>query len=241
MLYHLGKRPSQNRKVSSGNAFVSRTTMDSCPDTCPFKIGNQRKCYAEAGKTGMHWRFAEKRGVEWEEFLAQVRKLPEGVPFRHNEAGDLPGDTERKLDGEKLLELAEAASHVRGFTYTHYPDHGNTAALREVNARGFAVNVSSEWCPKRGFADADRAMDKGLPAVAIVPKDSPNVMHTSKGRAAVKCPEMQGKVESCEECMLCHQTERSFVITFPVHGPAFNRTARMLGYLPMLTDHDPLD
>ena len=90
---------SANKKV--GPIPVSTTTADTCPATCPFNNANEGGCYAEAGPLKLHWMKVTRgeRGTNFSEFLEQIKALPDGQLWRHNQAGELPGDN-KTLDGD---------------------------------------------------------------------------------------------------------------------------------------------
>ena len=112
-MYHL-TRVSNNRKT--GPIPVSTTTSDSCPPTCSLKGAG---CYAEQGRLGIWWRQVKTKGVDLEAFAAQVKRLPKGQLWRHNQAGDLP-HTDGRIDVEALQRIVGANRGKRGFTYTHH-------------------------------------------------------------------------------------------------------------------------
>ena len=116
MNYHL-TMISGNGKV--GPIPVSTSTRETCPTACPF-AGNG--CYAEHGPLALRWDKVTRgaRGVDWEGFLALVRRIPRGQLWRHNQAGDLPGRGDT-IDTAQLKQLVDAARGTRGFTYTHKP------------------------------------------------------------------------------------------------------------------------
>src|SRR6266849_367265 len=137
MWFHLSPR-SDNSKT--GRIPVSTSSPDSCPPSCPLRRG--QGCYAETGPISWFWRRVKRGdlGVPWNRFLSEIRALPEGQLWRHNQAGDLPGVGE-EIDREMLRTLALANIGKRGFTYSHKPlNHHNAAAIREANRAGFTVN-----------------------------------------------------------------------------------------------------
>src|SRR5262245_2395307 len=89
--------------VKTGPIPVSTTSRDTCATSCPlFGDGG---CYAASGNLGMLWRalsgavpgekfrsgVAMVQSYTWSGFVAMVAALPEGTLWRHNQAGDLPG------------------------------------------------------------------------------------------------------------------------------------------------------
>lgn len=200
---------SQNKKL--GPMATSITDPSSCPPACPLKGSG---CYAEYGPLGWMWKgVAEgRRGRAWESFLEALRALPRGRLFRHNQAGDLPG-RDNLLDRERCLELADAASHLNAFTYTHYPStEENLGVLREMKEKGFVVNLSAD-----SMKEADELAGQGLPVVAVVPGDARGKLETPAGLPAVICPAVTLGVQ-CVDCKLCFRGDRKVIVAFPAHG-----------------------
>ena len=108
--FHL-TRKSSNRKT--GPIPVGTSCASTCPDSCPLR----KVCYAKRGPLALHWAKVSNgdRGTSFEGFLEQIRALPEDQLWRHNEAGDLPGQGD-SIDPEKLSALAEANRRRRGYT-----------------------------------------------------------------------------------------------------------------------------
>ena len=151
---------SSNAKT--GPIPVSTSPSSTCPDACPFKLSG---CYAKSGPLALHWSkvSAGLRGLQWTEFLDVVRSFAEGQLWRHNQAGDLPGDGD-KIDGVALAQLVKASAGKRGFTYTHKPaTSANLRAIRSANRDGFVVNLSAN-----SVAHADTLAKTGLPVAARV-------------------------------------------------------------------------
>ena len=107
---------SGNRKV--GPIKVTTTEKSSCPTEC----GVMDECYAGGGPLAIHWNKVGEgqRGDNWESFTKRVRRFHKNELWRHNQAGDLPPNEDGKLDEQKCEQLANAASHTNGWTYTHY-------------------------------------------------------------------------------------------------------------------------
>jgi hypothetical protein len=72
-----------------------------------------------------------------------VRRLPKHQIWRHNVAGDLPGNGD-KINVQMLTELVEANRGKRGFTYTHrHLSSEDLQAIRAANRSGFTINLSA--------------------------------------------------------------------------------------------------
>ena len=216
-------RESGNRKT--GPIPVSMTSARTCPKSCMF-YGDG--CYAEQHILGMHWkRLSRGIGLTWPEFCEQVATLPAGQLWRHNEAGDLPGD-DADIDARKLRELIVANLTRRGFTYTHKPlTRRNLRLMREANAAGFTINVSAD-----SASDADRAVALGLPTTLVIP-DYSTKLRTPKGAVIVTCPAALHEGVTCSTCELCYVAGRKSVVGFPAHGQRSQLIALRLRQLPL--------
>jgi hypothetical protein len=161
-------------------------------------------------------------GMSWEEFLAQVRKLPKGTFWRHAQAGDLPGRG-TSVDSKRLRELTVVNRGKLGYAYTHKPlNRDNLAAIREAVKHGFTANLSSN-----GPSMADRLFDSGLPTVTIVPLGTPKVSYTPRGRKIVICPAQRIEGMNCWRCRLCARANRSFIVGFLPHGKCAKKVSEI--------------
>jgi hypothetical protein len=205
---------SGNRKT--GPIPVSMTSANSCPPSCSYFGAG---CYAERHVLGMHWRrLSRGSGRTWSAFCDMVRKLPKGQLWRHNEAGDLPGLGEA-LDEAAMVELAGAARHTRGFTYTHKLNGGvfpstHHALLKFLNDNGVTVNLSVDR-----FEDIDSYDVWGLPMTTVLPADAPRVSYTKAGKKVIVCPAQTNEGTTCASCGICqtNRPERA-VVGFLAHG-----------------------
>lgn len=203
----------------SGNAKtgpIPQTYSDrsTCPDACAFKGAG---CYAEGGNTRMHW--DKNTNKSWETMIAGIRLLPKRQLWRHNVAGDLPGENNR-IDVRLLAELVEANRGKGGFTFTHKPvdlDNWrvNAQAVYAANKSGFTINLSAD-----SLADADRKASLGIgPVVVVLPEDAPDKQKTPEGRSVIVCPAQRKELDmQCDRCQLCAKTERKAIIGFRAHG-----------------------
>ncbi|MDB4351969.1 hypothetical protein OAA60_00885 [Porticoccaceae bacterium] len=212
MRYHL---TAKSANVKTGKIPVSTTSSDSCPATCPLK---DKGCYASLGHLGMHWKQVDKqRGTDFDTFCESIAALPDNQLWRHNQAGDLPGNSNRINVGQ-LRQLTQANAGKNGFTYTHKPlTANNEKAIREANDNGFTINLSAN-----GLHEVDGLMGRGLPVVTILPLDAPKVTTTKSGHKVVTCP-AQLRDTNCKDCGLCQQRNRSFAIGFIAHGSKTNQ------------------
>lgn len=203
---------SDNRKT--GPIPVSTSDRKTCPDACPLKNNG---CYAEGGPLGIIWKTA--LDLSWNQFTGKVRALPEGQLWRHNQAGDLPGESD-EIDWPRLAQLIEANRGKRGFTYTHKPVINRTFArhnresIAAANALGFTVNLSAD-----NLNEADDLADLGIaPVVVILPQNQKTNTTTPGGRKVVICPALTHEDVTCATCQLCQKASRSVIVGFPAHG-----------------------
>jgi hypothetical protein len=215
---------SNNKKL--GHIPSSITSRGSCPTSCEFyRFG----CYALYGMLGSHWRRVGEQGDTWDAFCADVARLPEGTLWRHNVAGDLPGQGEA-LDRERFGQLVEANRGRRGFTYTHKLDPAHFDAYQWANLEGFTVNLSAGSLDQadRLFQapfvsptqdDAMGDFTRAGPVVVTLPEDAPKTLRTPMGRRVTVCP-AQTDAMTCEECRLCAHPFRTTIVGFRAHGQA---------------------
>lgn len=205
--YHL---TPVSKNVKTGPIPVTTTSNDTCPTDCAMRAG----CYAGSGPLALHWSAvsAGKRGGSLEDLTAAVRALPDDQLWRHNQAGDLPGNGST-IDPAALGELVLANMGKRGFTYTHYRDADSLAWVRHANDWGFTVNLSAN-----DLSDADALADADAgPVVVVLPSTVTANTATPAGRKVVVCPATQRDDVSCATCQLC-QRQRSVIVGFPAHG-----------------------
>lgn len=220
----------RSRNSKTGSIPVSTTSMESCPPACPLQAAG---CYAMNGKLGMIWRAlsatrpgrsfrngaAKVRTLNWSQFVREVRALPAGQLWRHDQAGDLPG-VGNAIDREALGKLvaANAQAGARGFTYTHKPlTRDNRRAIRGANAMGFTINLSAN-----NLVHADLLANANVgPVVTILPSSVNGHMRglqTPQGRPVTVCPATYREDITCESCQLCQRQAGRAIVGFPAHG-----------------------
>jgi hypothetical protein len=208
-MYNVHLSPvSSNAKT--GPIPVSTTTRSTCPIDCAMRAG----CYASSGPLALHWNAvsAGTRGTDWQAFCETIGALPDAQLWRHNQAGDLPGNG-LTVDPVALGQLVAANTGKRGFTYTHYRDTESLTWVRHANAWGFTVNLSAN-----DLSDADTLADTGAgPVVCVLPSTQNANTTTPAGRRVVVCPATQRDDVSCATCQLC-QRQRDVIVGFPAHG-----------------------
>ena len=212
--YHLTKI-SNNAKT--GPMAVSTSPQSTCPDDCPLK---KEGCYAGNGPLNLHWQKVTDgdRGVSFDDFLLQVGALPINSEYRHNQAGDLPGE-HGQIDAPKLARLAATIKKrkLKAFTYSHYnvlTSSNNRLAIQAANKDGFTINLSANH-----INEVDDLLALNIAPVAVImPINAPKVSYTAAGNKVVICPAQTNDETRCIDCMLCAKKGRSFSIGFIAHG-----------------------
>lgn len=200
----------KSANVKTGPIPVSTTAKQSCPTDCAMRAG----CYASSGPLALHWSAVSNgtRGTDWATFTGQIAALPDGQLWRHNQAGDLPGDG-ATVDPVRLGQLVAANIGRRGFTYSHYRDSASLSWIKTANEHGFTVNLSAN-----DLTDADALAETGAgPVVVVLPSTQTENTTTPAGRRVVVCPATQRDDVSCATCQLC-QRQRDAIVGFPAHG-----------------------
>ena len=219
--YHLTKI-SNNAKT--GPIAVSTSSKSTCPPDCPIK---EKGCYAGNGPLNLHWQKVTdgSRGVSFDDFLLQVGALPIKSEYRHNQAGDLPGEY-GQIDAPKLARLAATTKRrkLKAFTYSHYnviSNLNNRLAIKQANEQGFTINLSANH-----ISEVDTLLNLNIAPVAVImPSNSKKVSYTEKGNKVVICPAQTNDPTRCIDCMLCAKKDRSFSIGFIAHGTSAKKAA----------------
>jgi hypothetical protein len=205
-------RTSKNAKT--GPIPTSITSAKSCPTACPLSQGG---CYAKNHYLGKHWSLVTEgvRGMSWTLFLANIIDLPKGQLWRHNVAGDLPGEGDT-IDLIALDSLVQANKGKRGFTYTHKPaTDANLDAVEKANREGFTINLSAN-----SLAHADELKAKSIAPVAVILTENheEKSFMTPAGNKVTVCPATYRDETNCATCKLCSIPNRQTIIGFPAHG-----------------------
>ena len=206
MRYHF-IRESGNRKT--GPIPVTYSERETCPPSCPHYRAD---CYAEDFYTRMAWDKVPVRGGSLDALCSAIASLPAGQLWRHNVAGDLPGEGE-SVDPVALGEIVRANIGRRGFTYTHKKSPEAVHWAGHATAWGFTVNLSAD-----DAGEADVLAETGLPVCAIVPMDTPEKTETPAGRTIIVCPAQSREDIDCATCGLCARADRRVIIGFRAHG-----------------------
>ena len=217
-------RVSANRKL--GPIPATTSSKETCPASCPFAKSNGGGCYANGGPLAIHWAAvtAGKRGGSFDQLTEQIRALPKGQLWRHNQAGDI-NDPNRPSGRWELDRLTAANRGRRGFTFTHHRRGAKAIqAMRAATAYGFTVNASCH-----SEREADAAIANGLRAVMVAPKAEHRIAwDTAGGNRAVVCPATRRDDVTCATCGLCHARPSNVVIVFPAHGTAWRKAESAL-------------
>ncbi len=213
--------PNSNNS-KTGLIPVTYSDKNSCPDTCELKGSG---CYGEGGHVNIHWEKIStgERGINYADFLYEVKHIKPRILWRHNVTGDLQGDG-ITINYAKLQQLIKANGRSKGFTYTHYQlNMQNIAAIRASNQAGFTVNASLDRA-----ADAVKVLKRfNIPTVSMIPEDAPKVQHLD-GVRVIKCPADKKKGIFCSNCELCQKPDRDYVIGLPVHGNRKNLAIKIM-------------
>ena len=203
---------SSNSKT--GPIPVSTTESTTCNPNCAEKD----TCFGKFGPIGWHWKRVSsgERGTDWLTFCDQVKRLPKRQLWRHNQAGDLPGDG-HQIDEAAMYKLVQANKGKRGFTYSHYPwTHYNLDIMEYANKEGFTVNLSCDT-----LKESDRAAQfTKMPLVCILPSTTTEkVLHTPAGRKVVVCPVFYRDDMNCMRCGICQNASPDrAIVGFPAHA-----------------------
>ena len=206
----------KSRNAKLGNMPQTISDARTCSDDCPLKASNS--CYAKHGPLGMYWQKVTRGqyASTWQYVLDKVKALPADILWRHNSAGDLPGEN-NTIDPVAMRELIAANSGKRGYTYTHKPvetDSSNAALVADANANGFTVNLSADNLTE---ADSLKSLNIG-PVVTVLPREAPSVSYTPKGHKVIVCPAQARDDVTCKSCGLCAISTRDVIVGFLAHG-----------------------
>lgn len=210
---------AKSGNAKTGPIAVSTSSKATCSPSCPF-LGHG--CYANAVPLHLHWQRVTngERGVPFTEFLQQLKSLPIGSYYRHNQAGDLVHNA-GKISRTFIRKMVDATRHLVAFTYTHHnlALGENLQLLRFANRNGFRINVSCET-----ERQVDSTIAAGLPAVVVANSaESRTQWRTEQGNIVLVCPAQRNDDTTCADCMLCHKRGARVAIAFLAHGTAKNK------------------
>lgn len=246
------KSSSDNSKLGPLVATTA-TESDTCPPECPLRVevtmeGIEKKgpCYGKLGPIAIHWRNLDNKttGMPWPEALKTVKRFRKGTLGRFGQIGDHPG-TDGWLDEIAMNEWTTAIQGQTWYGYCHYDMTSRTPkaawnlyVAREAIENGYNINVSCET-----FAQVDRAIELGMPAVVIVNSATNRTQITGDGHKVVMCPAVVQDNVTCggsattKACgggtPLCARSDRKFAIGFPSHGVKKNSVNALIKKLEL--------
>ena len=204
-------RVSSNKKI--GPMPVTITSENSCPNSCPLK---GKGCYANVGPLALHWRKTKLTELQ---LVAEIKKIPRGHIWRHNQAGDIIGyhPNDEQINPRFLAAITDANKGKRGYAYTHknpfIPE--NAAAIKAANDGGFTVNLSADT-----VGEADSFVKLAIaPVVVVLPEAQTKNFKTPAGNQVIVCPATKPDSQmTCLQCGICANAKRRVIIGFPAHG-----------------------
>ena len=207
---------STNKKT--GPIPVTTSPKQTCPSNCSLK-GDV--CYASLGPLGLHWNKLSNgtRGVTYDEMISTIKDLPDGIMWRHNQAGDLVGQKSKpyNIKISSLMNMIYSANlNKKGFTYTHYKmNKQNKMLVKEANDNGFTINLSAD-----SIKQADELYKHRVaPVCVVLPHDASKTKKiiTPDGNTVIPCPHDATGIQ-CITCKLCAVPTRKTIIGFIAHG-----------------------
>jgi hypothetical protein len=215
MKYHF-IQASNNRKT--GPIPQTYTSRESCPPSCAHYRAD---CYAEDFYTRLTWDKVPTRGTDLDGLLTAINRLPKGQLWRHNVAGDLPGDGEQ-VDAYAIGPNSESQPRPQGFHLHPQAQPGRYPMGQARHTMGFHCESSAD-----DVGHADRLAAHGLPVAVIVPMDTPKHSTTPEGRPVLICPAQTTEHMTCALCALCQRADRRQVIGFRAHGTKAKQADRL--------------
>ena len=200
---------AKSANSKTGPIPVTYSERSTCPQSCPHYRSD---CYAEDYHTRLNWDKVATRGGTVDALAASIASLPPGTLWRHNVAGDLPGEGEA-VDAAQLGAIVWANRGRSGFTYTHKKSTEALSWAKHATDWGFVVNLSAD-----DAGEADTLAATGQPTVCIVPMNTPSKTTTPAGRPIIVCPAQTREDVTCQTCGLCARADRTVIIGFRAHG-----------------------
>ena len=218
---------SSNSKL--GGLPATTTSKDSCPITCGYNPASGGSgCYASYGPSEWQWRKLDDpnndKALDIHQLAERLSRLRKHTLFRHNQAGDLPGNG-LEINPTELELLVDACGHADGFGFSHYrPDIGDNAALiLAANQGGLTINMSAET-----LTQVDDLVALGIgPVVVALPADQRKAMKTPAGNHVAICPTYLDDRVTCASCGICQKVDRRSVVGFPAHGAGKAKVERI--------------
>lgn len=228
--YHLTPISANSK---TGPIPVTTSGENTCPTACPLRDNG---CFAKNFHMNMHWKKVTngtyKSTLDLDGLTDRISKLPRHQLWRHNDAGDLPGEG-NDIDRTALNDIVQANKQARakGFTYTHKPvgwntlqEISNATGIADANLSGFTINLSAN-----NLEHADKLKKLGAaPVVTMIDLKAPRHGKTPGGNNYSVCPAQERDDINCANCGLCQISKRKLIIAFRAHGMAKKKTLNVI-------------
>ena len=99
--------------------------------------------------------------------------------------------------------------------HTQTPLETVPQTIKRINEKtNFTINLSTD-----SLKEADQKADLKIgPVTVVVPSHTTLATTTPKGRTVMVCPATYNPQVNCQNCRLCADSKRSFLVGFPAHG-----------------------
>lgn len=212
---------SNNRKT--GAIPVTYRPMTTCPTDCPFlPTGEIGGCYGTGRLFGMAGKLAGDLDVEAATWKVRLGKDRAARYLRDRVVGDVVTDA-GTLDRDYIEGIAAVAleNKLVPFGYTHAWRTFTPDDVIFLRKNGYVMNASTET-----YADAQRAVDLGLPVVIV--DDDTEEGATVAGRRLITCPAEVRDDVTCASCGLCAKPDRQVIVRFTTHGNVRKRAQQAI-------------
>ena len=153
------------------------------------------------------------QSLTWGGFLMPLPRLAPDTLWRHNQAGDLPGQGDT-IDHAALDALVHANKDKRGFTYTHKPltienalaigDAANRGGLPQSICQPTICGMLTNWHRVCGIGPRCRCPSRRRPGQCR--------LATPEGRTVSSMPrDISRRLVSCKSCGLCQRQNRKTI------------------------------
>jgi hypothetical protein len=210
-LHVLWTARSNNRKTGNvPNAWIG-LSREEAEDSCSGCSMLDTGCYAHHGSV-LIGSMSVTRGAFKN---PQNYTLDAALRMRHKKARMVRvtalGDIGRS--GKDLADTLVAKVTESGLALVGYTHHWRESEVAHAWKGRLMASCDT-------LEDADRAMDEGWRAAAVVLSDHPRVSKTPRGRTVLVCPAQLKDDHSvtCNTCRLCDASARGPIIAFRAHG-----------------------
>ena len=211
MLNILWTSRSDNRKTGNvPNAWIG-LSREEAEDSCSGCGMLETGCYAHHGAVLIGsmsvTRAAKKNPSRYTLDVALKERHKKAKMVRVTALGDI-GRSGKEVADEITDTVRETGLALVGYTH-----HWREARVAEAWQGRLMASCDS-------LEDADRAVDEGWRAAAVVLSDHPRVSKTPRGRTVIVCPAQLKDDYSvtCNSCRLCNASARGPIIAFRAHG-----------------------